>query len=269
MARVLALIALGLAGCATAGDKHYEEFVAKIEADKQAEARAKECAPPWHRYRLPFQEAKDARHADKPFVSGQGVPSAPSDLYKRFAGFADELPAVEAKGCEIAQRTEFDVEWAYLQEREQARLDALDALRNASAATVQQAAAARATVEADHQAEAKRRGFKGVVTGQSLTVALNEVVASAMDVTKLKGIAIELGRDDDGFVAEQVLAGGVARFTSEYCDAQFVLRGYKGAVYEGTSLAALNITAVQLVGVKSYPTAIGGTAQAFVVEPAW
>ncbi len=119
------------------------------------------------------------------------------------------------------------------------------------------------------RAQAKRHGFKDVLLGESLTSVLTEVVANAYDIRKIKPIAIELGGDDAQFVAEQVLDGGLARFASDYCEAQFVLKGYRGSVYEGTALGALNLEAVRIVGVKSFPSAVGGTVQAFVVEPAW
>jgi hypothetical protein len=117
-------------------------------------------------------------------------------------------------------------------------------------------------------AEARRHGFKRVLCGESLVAVLEQIVATPMPTEHLDGVAVELGDADQTFTALQILDKKRALFISSESDVRIILKGYRGVLYEGTSLTALRVTMVRVAGTVVYPTR-AGSAQAFVVEPAW
>jgi hypothetical protein len=116
-------------------------------------------------------------------------------------------------------------------------------------------------------AEARRHGFKRVLCGESLVAVLEQIVATPMPTEHLDGVAVELGDADQTFTALQILDKKRALFISSESDVRIILKGYRGVLYEGTSLTALRVTMVRVAGTVVYPTR-AGSAQAFVVEPA-
>jgi hypothetical protein len=217
-------------------------------------------------------EAADARQTDLPIYETGRIPSEPSTLYRRFSVMAQMLGP---DNCTHARRLEFDQEWAYLEEREQKRLQAMARSESAHQRRAQQAesqAAAEAVDDLDKlRAEARKHGFKDIIrVPRGLTEILEEVVEQGIDTRQLTSYAIEIGGlVDPGFTAQQIISRTQVRLTSEYTDVQIILQKYKGAVYVGTSIHSLDFAAVKIVGVANYRTVLGGTAQAFVLEPAW
>lgn len=140
----------------------------------------------------------------------------------------------------------------------------------AASQEVQAKAKERSARETELRVRANEHGYSGIVLGIGLAGTLREIVNEGRDLSTVRDLAIELGGYDFLFAAVQVLPTGQALFaTQSMRPERFVLRGYKGPVYEGTMLRALHIEAVKIVGVVTYVTTAGGTAQAFVIEAAW
>lgn len=185
----------------------------------------------------------------------------------RVASRAREMEQQEAERARSRELAQKDAEARQEREDYEQRVKQAPVEEHAPVVTAQ--AEAQADLDA-LRAEAKKHGYKELFSSErGLTGVLEDVVENAIDVRKLRDFAFEVTDFvDPGFVAAQVL-GKRVRFTSEYTDNQVILQRYKGAVYENTSLYALEFAAVKVVGVETYRTVIGGTAQAFIIEPAW
>jgi hypothetical protein len=103
--------------------------------------------------------------------------------------------------------------------------------------------------------------------------ALNDFIANATPMTEARRLALRPSAADEGMRVTQQLARNIALLRAEDAaesGAVIMLRGLKFEPYVGTSLAALfakqNAAYIQVVGVQTYKTVLGASAQAWVLE---
>jgi hypothetical protein len=184
------------------------------------------------------------------------------------------LTACAAAPPPVVERDTREVEAAHRAELE--RQAEQRATEHAAAEEARAESQAEATAEAKAAADAlmataRKHGFKRLYVDRSLAWLAGVAVERGTPVKALRVIAVQLGERDAGFVALQVLPNNEALFTDSegVSTLRLIARKFKGSVYEGTPLTALRHRYWRIAETRTYPTAIGGTAQAFVVEPAW
>ena len=253
-----------------ANKQRYEQVMRERREKEAAEAEQvaarNRCRTPWgHRRPHSLDAARVARPNTRPISPDSGVPTTPDRRLAEFRKFEAKVAELEGKGCEIRDRDEFERELRFLEKREQERLAAVAVL----AQQKRERDAERAAYEDATRQQARAAGFTGVVFGKSLTDVLDEVVANAVPAREVAKVAIELGYKDKGFMATQILQPGTALFFSDYTHAKILLNIPGASIYEGTSLASLDLDVVRVAGVTQYTSVAGARVQAFRIEPAW
>lgn len=234
---------------------------AKSAEAAAADARQRECRETAAYFAILVRASKQDATDTAPTA---GKKSEPKELYRLFAeAFGVRLPHYQSSGCDPAETVEFQAAWTDQQARETERqaqeAREIEARRRAAEEAVEALVLLEKT--------ALKKGYKSLWLDGGLTAFLNDAVENGMPVRELARVAVLLSNEDSAFIAEQVL-GNRALFVSGYSNARILVTG--SSAYEGTSLtSALSGPAVVVTKVLSYRTAIGGSAQAFVVTPAW
>lgn len=116
---------------------------------------------------------------------------------------------------------------------------------------------------------ARKNGYTEVLFDTSLLVVLDEVVAGHVSLSSIRHTAIYLDGADDSFRATQALGQRSGLYANTWNDVVLLLQKAREDVLEHAPLSAAAGIYVGIVGTKRYVTAIGGTRQAFVIEPAY
>ncbi len=119
--------------------------------------------------------------------------------------------------------------------------------------------------------KATKLGFDSIIYLEKggLVTYLAAVIEHGTDVKTLGKTVIELSSSDSSFEALSV-QGGVGLFGWSNDGPMVFFPAPKGkTIYDGTSLTSLGVEAVKIIGVRSYRTVRGASAQAFVVAPVW